>query len=77
MNAEQLANDCELPYWMDGSPHQKLVVAAAMLRAQHEAIKVLREALNDVLEWGTDEKYQRAGAACDKAKAALAATEAL
>ena len=42
--------------------------AAAMLRAQHEAIRVLREALNAMV-------YEGHWSADEKAKAALAATE--
>ena len=45
--------------------------AGEMLRAQHEAIRVLREALGEI-EWSNDSKWQS-----DRARAALAATENL
>lgn len=63
MNAERLAEYLEQGHSaFNGS-------AAAMLRRQHEVIKVLREALRGV-EWSNDSKWQT-----DRAKQALKDTE--
>ena len=69
MNALELADMLES--LTRSTPYKRLEDAAVMIRRQHEAIKVLREALNSVIYRGDTLE------AWDEANAALAATENL
>ena len=63
LRAENAALKRDLQYARDG-----LTKGRTRMREDNER---LREALQAVLAWGTDETYERAKAACDTARALL------
>jgi len=63
LRAENAALKRDLRYARDG-----LTKGRTRMREDNER---LREALQAVLAWGTDENYERAKAACDTARALL------